>query len=97
MNEKLFLIGDFVTGTWDEVARAWCEATGQEALCLVANEDLSTAYLVIARYEEQLHQALEAFGAGNLPLIWINDYNGKVVRYPSVSVARFSPIRGKGV
>lgn len=94
MNEKLFLIGDFVIGTWDEVARTWCETTGYEALCLVTNEELATAYLVVARYEGQVHQALESPGTKDLPLIWINEYNGKIVRYASTTVAKTSSGRG---
>jgi hypothetical protein len=87
MNEKLVLIADFVEGTWDGVVNAWCEATGQEALCLVPCEEQATAYLVVAKDEYQVQEVLKDFKGSGLPLIWINDYNGQVSRYPSISEA----------
>ncbi len=87
MEDKLMLIGDFVEGTWDGVVNAWCESTDQEALCLVPYEEQATAYLVVARYEDQVQEALRGFEASALPLIWINDYDGQVLRYASVPEA----------
>lgn len=87
MTEKLMLIGDFVDGTWDGVVNAWCEATGQEALCLVPCKEQASAFLVVAKHEYEVQEALKGFEAITIPLVWINEYNGKVVRYPSVSSA----------
>ncbi|MGQ9632283.1 MAG: hypothetical protein ACUVXI_18505 [bacterium] len=87
MNDKLMLIADFVEGTWDGVVCAWCEATGQEALCLVPREKQATAYLVVAKDEYQVQEALKGAEASALPLVWVNDYDGRVLRYTSISEA----------
>lgn len=87
MNERFVLVADCVDGTWDGVVRAWCEATGEEALCLAADEKRATAYLVVAKYEEEVRESLLALRLRELPVVWINDFRGQVVRYPSVQAA----------
>lgn len=87
VNDKLMLIGDFVEGTWDGVVRAWCESTDQEALCLVPCEGQATAYLVVAKDEYQVQESLKRFEASDLPLVWVSDYDGRVLRYTSISEA----------
>lgn len=88
---KFFLIGDFVEGTWDEVARGWCEYAGCEALCLTPYEDRADAYLVVASDAKQVEMALMALlsqPARALPLYWLSDYDGSVRRFRSLEAAR---------
>lgn len=87
MDEKLLLIGDFVSGTWDEVVRTWCETTGLATLCLAASKERATAYLVVAKHEFEVQEALDALRSSALPVIWVNEFKGKVECYPTVVAA----------
>ena len=84
MNKGLLLIADFVEGTWDGVVNAWCKYTQEKTLCLVPNEIQATAYLIVAKHAHQVYDALCEFKSRQLPVVWINEYEGCVSSYSSV-------------
>jgi hypothetical protein len=87
MNDKLMLVADFVEGTWDGVVNAWCEVTGQQALCLVPCDQQATALLFVGKYGHEVQEALKKFEGSALPVVWVNDFSGQVLRFSSISEA----------
>ncbi len=87
MGERLVLIGDCVEGTWDGVVQAWCEGTGEDQLTLVPSAQEATAYLIVAKHAFQALTALRRFTGGPQPVVWVDEFAGRVRRYPSLRAA----------
>ena len=87
MSNLFYILGDFAEGPWGDVVAAWCE-DAVEPLALTSHEDKATAYLITAKYPEQVQAAVESHVChSDRPVVWINDYDGEVCRYPSPGVA----------
>ena len=80
----LFLLGDFSEGPWGDIVALWAEVTEGRDLCLTGDVDRASGYLVVARYPEDVAEAVALAhdrGYPPRPVIWVNDWDGSITRW----------------
>jgi hypothetical protein len=79
-----YLLADYAEGPWGGVIADWCNHTQQSALSLTDDPAQATAYLIVARYDDQAATAISLGLIADLPIVWINDHNGTVQWFDSL-------------
>ncbi len=79
-----YLLADYAEGPWGGVIADWCDHSEQSALSLTVDPVQATAYLIVARYDDQVATAISLDLNAGLPIVWINDYTGTVQWFDSL-------------
>jgi hypothetical protein len=85
LNPTFYLLADYVAGPWGGVVAAWCDHARAPTLCLSADPERATAYLVAARCLRQVIAVLRELDGLDpaRPTVWINDRTGRVRAAPT--------------
>jgi hypothetical protein len=85
LNPIFYLLADDVAGPWGGVVAAWCDHAHATTLCLAADPEHATAYLVAAPCSRRVVLVLrELYGLDPArQTVWINDRTGQVRAAPT--------------
>ena len=79
-----YLLADYAEGPWGGVIADWCDHTQQSALSLTDDPERASAYLIVARHDDQVATAISLGLNADKPVVWINDFSGAVQWFDSL-------------